>query len=365
MERTTVQETTHQPTDEQASAESGATIASESALGKTARHISKRTTDLIAIAIVGIGVLQVSGRLAEWWQTDPSTVRSPRVSANETSGQPTRWGKGESAVSLLAGDQPVRMERRVITGDQDRVDGIVCERLIDILESESASADTSENHASESSSADFRQKESRLIGLLKDLTPIQQKAGHWNLYRLDTKENPLPGSFLIATRLPPNQTEAEQLVAWAIATPSSNNKWTSFVLTPKQTGNNSQKHATPIPTDGRIILSLDADSLEELTVFQRQHATPPDIARWVTELGDELTEAGWHEARAWRQSTNSAVARFEREGVSGQQPKQAMELSISLSEAGNLTGTSNVIAIPEMQLVPTEDTLRSRTLDGQ
>ena len=138
MERTTVQETSHPPTDEQASTETGATNTAESALGKTARHISKRTTDLIAIAIVGIGVLQVSGRLTEWWQTDPSTVRSPRASANETSGHPTRWGTGESAVSLLAGDQPVRMERKVILGDQDRVDKTVCERLINILESESS-----------------------------------------------------------------------------------------------------------------------------------------------------------------------------------------------------------------------------------
>lgn len=349
-----MQETSHNRKIDIAPTKSDADVTSESALQKTARHISKRTTDLIAMAIVSIGILTVSGRLAEWWKTDAASIPSPVVSANLSAGSIVRWGAGESAVSLLAGEQPVSMERRVLFGDQDRVDGILRDRLVSMLESsqaESTSTDGNQHGKVRRVDTKFADQEKRLIGMLQELTPFETRNGHWNLYRLDHANNPIPGSFLIATRMSPHRDKAESLSAWAVATPSGPDQWTSFLLTPAETERNQDQHITPVPPDGQLLISLSADTRDELTVFQRLNASHSDVGRWVREMGRQLLAAGWHETRAWQQSKTSATARFEHQT---DEKRRAMELSISLSNSGKLTGLSNVIAIPKMILVPAD-----------
>lgn len=340
-----MQETDHNANVAATSVEADTQANAESSLRKTARHISKRTTDLLAISIIGIGVLTVSGRLVEWWQAHPAAVASPAASALQSAGSAVRWGVGESDVSILAGDQTVRMERKIIFGNQDRVDSILKDRLIRTLETE-------ESQTGPNSSETFLEQEKRLLGLLKTLTPIENRQDRWSIYRLDHADNPLPGSFLIATRTATEETNPQSLVAWAIATPSGPQQWTSFVLTPTGEARRTNQHTTPVPIGGVLLLSLRTDSHEELTVFQRLDAAPSDISRWGSDISRQLSEAGWHEARPWQQSANSAKARFERTMVAKVHPHQAIELTLSLSESGKLIGTSNVIAMPKMKPVP-------------
>lgn len=342
-----MQETNHDETVATRSVDSAAPAAGESSLRKTARQISKRTTDLIAISIVGIGVMTVSGRLAEWWQTDPTAVASPAASALQSAGSAVRWGVGESNVSILAGEQSVRMERKVISGNQDRVDRILRDRLVSELENEQPKAETASDEK-------FAEQEKRLLGLLRTQTPIETQEGRWKIYRLDHADNPLPGSFLIATRSAKEPSTLESLAAWAIATPSGPKQWTSFVFTPTGAAHQSSQHTTPVPTDGQRLLSLRTDSHDELSVFQRLNADRSDIVRWTRDISGQLTKAGWHETRSWQQSANSTAARFERRLAKNQHRYQVMELTISFSESGNLTGTSNVITVPEMELVPSD-----------
>ena len=342
-----MQETNRNENAVATSVEAAAAATGESSLRKTARHISKRTTDLIAISIVGIGVMTVSGRLAEWWQTDPASVASPAASSLQSAGSAVRWGVGESNVSILAGEQSVRMERKVISGNQDRVDSILLDRLISDLEAE-------QPKPVPPSDVKFAEQEKRLLGLLRTLTPIESREGRWRIYRLDHADNPLPGSFLIATRFAESPSPLESLAAWAIATPSGPQQWTSFVFTPTGAGRKTDQHATPVPTDGQLLLSLRTDSHDELSVFQRLNAERSDMVRWTRDIGSQLTKAGWHETRSWQQSANSAAARFERPMAAKHHPHQAMEMAISFSESGKLTGTSNVITIPEMELVPSD-----------
>ena len=331
-----------------------ATKNKDSALYQTARQISKRTTDLIAIAIVTIGVLTVSGRLTEWWHTKPTSIASPYASAAISAGSPVHWGAGESAVSVLAGEHNVQMERRVLLGNQDRVDGILRDRLVVIAESKSSRispAAGNRNSNQTASGLSFPRQEERLIKLLENLAPFESKNGQWALYRLDQAANPIPGSFLIATRITTGQAKTESLAAWAIATPSSPTRWTSFVLTPADGDGDFNKPATPVPVDGRLLISLRTNSHDELTVFQRVDAATPDISRWSREVSSQLTSAGWHETRPWQQSDNSATARFERSAFDNQESHLAIELTILLNAAGILTGTSSVFSVPDLELV--------------
>jgi len=331
-----------------------ATKNKDSALYQTARQISKRTTDLIAIAIVTIGVLTVSERLIEWWHTEPTSIASPYASAAISAGSPVQWGVGESAVSVLSGEHNVQMERRVLLGNQDRVDGILRDRLVAIAESKSSRispAAGNGNSNQTASSLTFPRQEERLIKLLEDLAPFESKDGRWALYRLDQTENPIPGSFLIATCITTGQAKMESLAAWAIATPSSPTRWTSFVLTPADADGDCNQPATPVPVDGRLLISLRTNSHDELTVFQRVDAVASDISRWSRDVSSQLTAAGWHETRPWQQSDNSATARFERSAFDNQESHLAIELTILLSAAGILTGTSSVFAVPDLKLM--------------
>ena len=327
-----------------------------SAFRRIARRISQRTTDLIAIAIVSIGVLTVSGRLTEWWNTDSSTALPPGMSANQLAGPSLRWGAGESAVRLLVGEQSVQMERRVLFGNQDRVDQILRDRLVGILE-DSSSAKTEQPTGRDghiAAAEDFHHREAQLMKLLKTMPPLESHAGNWNLYRLDRVDNPVPGSFLIATSLTGDSEKTESLAAWAVAMPSGPKQWTSFVMTPTVSGQTTGTATVPVPHSARLLLSLRADSTDELTVFQQLDARQADADRWIRDMTEQLTATGWHQARSWQQSADSSTARFERTKDGSRRPRQAVEISISFTEAGKLTGTANVIAIPEFELVPIE-----------
>lgn len=330
--------------------------AGSSTLHRTARKISQRTTDLIAIAIVSIGVLTVSGRLTEWWNTDPSTVSSPVVSANRTAGPAVQWGNSESAVNLLASEYPVQIERRILFGDQGRVDGILRNRIVNILESEQLQAAgllAAGNHSDQTNStnSELQRREARLIELLDGLPPVESKKGAWNLYRLDRPDNPVPGTFLIATQAPNDQIKTESLAAWAIAIPRNQSQWTSFIMTPTTAKRTSASSNVPVPKDARLILSLRADSDDELAVFQKLEAQPSDIDRWVSEISSQLADAGWQQTRPWQQSVHSATARFEHPQDEQHIQQQALEIAISIDRSNKLTGTANVIVIPEMELV--------------
>lgn len=334
----------------------------ESSLRRTARAISQRTTDLIAIAIISLGVLTVSGRLTEWWSTDSTLALSPSASANQVAGPSTRWGTGESAVSILAGDYPVQMERRVLFGDQDRVDGILRDRLVTLFESQSS---LNNNRRIASVDSEFRDREEQLMEMLHDLPPLESRKGKWNLYRIDRADNPIPGSFLIGTRISSTAEKTESLAAWAVAMPSGPTQWTSFVMTPREAGQATGAGTAPVPEDAKVLFSLRADTHDELTVFQRLRAQPSDIERWTRDIGSQLTGSGWHEARPWQQSANLATARFEYVGNKHRPSRQAIELSISFNGTDKLTGTANVIVIPEMELVPQDGAQNLSTSDRQ
>ena len=198
------------------------------------------------------------------------------------------------------------------------------------------------------------EQQTRLLGLLATLTPIKSREGRWSIYRLDQTNNPLPGSFLMATSSAGTPSSPDSLVAWAIATPSGPQQWTSFLLTPAGVGHGAGPHVTPVPDDGKLLLSLRTDTHDELTVFQRFDAQRSDISRWTQNISTQLTTAGWQQTRSWQQSANATAARFERRMISTGHPRQAMELTLSFSESGRLTGTSNVIALPTPERAPSD-----------
>ena len=81
-------------------------------------------------------------------------------------------------MSVLAGEHAVQMERRIIFGDQDRVDGILRDRMVEIAESQTSRVGPAlrGEHASPTTGdSKFARQEERLMELLKNVAPIESR----------------------------------------------------------------------------------------------------------------------------------------------------------------------------------------------
>lgn len=318
-----------------------------------AKIISRRATDLLGIAIVTVGVLSVSGRLTEWWNTDSGALSGPEVSAGRIAGSALRWGTGESPVSLLAGDAPVRIERRSMHGDQDRIDRVLRDRLIELARSTSSGGGTAhslETSNEEERSDPHRERISRLLSLLEDTDPVESEPGQWHLYRLDHEDSFVVGSFLIATRPLANESDKPQLVGWAMAIPGGTHAWTSFVMIPANTDSRTTGSKIIIPRNADVVFSLSNPAGDELTVFQQTSSAVDQLASWIREIDNLAGKAGWQPVRGWQQSTNSASARFEWPADDATSNALAVEYSVSVDDSGRLNGLANVIAVQQTQI---------------
>ena len=287
----------------------------------------------MAIAIVVIGVLTISGQLSDWWSTNPADVMSTVESATDVAGTQVNWGSGDSAVRLVAGDFPVQLERRIERGSQDEIEerlSLRCQHILNVSTSDSM-------RAVESMFATQRQ----LLEQLAELQPLQSSPGQWSVYRVDQPGSYLPGCVLIGVRSAPGDAgDSEQFIAcWAIAIPHDEDQWTTFLFTP--TSGQTSSSPVPLPADAEPVLSLRAPSGDELSVFRSREGAAVNATVWRRTIEDGLTQTGWQTVRLWRQSHSAWTLRVEREFDSGR--SAAIELSLRETPNGRLSGIVNVI----------------------
>lgn len=307
----------------------------ETPLQKTARQLSRRTTDLLAIAIVAIGVLTISGRLLDWWSTDASEVLSPTQSASDVAGTQLHWGSGDSAVNLVAGDFPVELERRVVRGSVDDVEAQLVKRCQNILESESFSRLPKRDG--------LQRTEQRLLAQLDGRKPLTHRDGLWSIYDTDHSGSYLPATMLIGVR-ETDTADAETsqaLGCWAVAIPHGTNHWTTFVFTP--TNGQASSSAVSLPEDAEPVLSLRTPAGDELSVFRSREgaSVTPDL--WRRTIEESLTRAGWQTVRPWQQSEAAWSLRVEGELPGKRYRAAAIELSLRQTDDRRLSCIVNVI----------------------
>lgn len=306
-----------------------------SPMQRATRQLSRRTTDLVAIAIVAIGVLTISGQLRDWWLTDPSDVMSTVESATNVAGTQVNWGSGDSAVRLAAGDFPVELERRIERGSQDEIEERLSVRCQQILQ-----ATTSDSlQAVESMHAIQR----KLMKQLADLQPLTSSPGQWSVYRVDQPGSYLPGCVLIGIRTVPDDAgKTEPFIAcWAIAIPHDEDQWTTFLFTP--TSGQASSSPVRLPVDAEPVLSLRTPAGDELSVFRSREGAAVNATIWRRSIEDSLTRTGWQTVRPWRQSGSAWTIRVEGEFDSARPRSAAIELSLRETPDGRLSGIVNVI----------------------
>ena len=289
-----------------------------------AKKISGRTTDLLAIAVIGFGIFAVSGRLSDWWNTPPDSVLAQSEIVPEVVGSEVAWPEMDIPVAMNLGDFPVRVERLMIRGDLSKLEKIVFSRLESVLrEGRSGSLP----HTGKSKVAKAATK---LEGLLTKIDPVRQDANAWQIYRLDEPGTPGFSSMFIGTRL---QEDRPRIVTWAMAMPWREHEWKVFFFQPAKGGQTS----VAIPPGAELTMSMQEPSGTELAAFQAVDDSA-SLESWQTFYSRTLGSDGWRITRDWSEQDSRSTARFENGTL-------AVEL-ILRTENDTLSGLASVIRLP-------------------
>ncbi len=306
-----------------------------------ARVLARRATDLFAISVVLVGVLAVSGRLADWWETDPNDVLRPDQTVAGVAGTQTSWGAGETSVALRLGQLPLVMHRQVLVGDEERVFARLRQNCRELLEA---------SHRERLLLPPTGENEMAILLGLDALVPIEQAEGKWKLYRVDQPGSFVVGQLLIGIReSSPNAPlgSMPELVCWAMAIPKGEAQWTLFTFERTTTGTEVTSKV-PIPPDARLTLSVADPSGGQMVGFEATLGTSEEAAllagQWAELFEAELHRENWKLARDWARKGSAYSARFER---------QDEVLEIQWSALSNkLIGLANTINRPGNQPIP-------------
>jgi len=330
------------------------------------RRIAGRTTDLLGIAVVAAGVLSVSGRLAEWWSTDPADLTSPQRDAMSITGTQRLWGPGSATVRIESDGLPVDMERKLVRGTRDQMDQVLRARCRDCLSRQGTVPEGTALVPGAANSAvrsDMGRRladtEARLLTLLKDETPIERNPGEWALYRIDRSDRLFPAGCLvgIAERsmeggstdgAEGTETAGAAVVCWGLAIPDAGDQWTTFFFS--RTG--AATGAVPplnLPASLEITLSLNTGTGDGLCAFRSRPGERHSIEDVCRAIGSNLEQTGWRLTRNWTQFPEHRSARFEqtRGSGAGSAASVAVEVSIQETPDDDLTGLASIIVLPD------------------
>ena len=289
-----------------------------------ARKISGRTTDLLAIAVIGIGIFAVSGRLSDWWSTPPDLVLTQSGIVPEVVGSKVAWPEMDIPVAMNLGDFPVSVDRLMIQGDLSKLEQIVFSRLESVLRA-SSSGSLPRNGESKVARA-----ATKLEGLLTKIDPVRKDADAWQIYRLDEPGTPGFSSMFIGTQF---QKGRLRIVTWAMAMPWRGDEWKVFFFQPAQ----GSKTSVAIPSGAEVTMSMQEPSGAELAAFE----AVDDLASfesWQTFYTKTFGRDGWRNTRNWSEQDSRSTARFENGTL-------AVEL-ILRTENDTLFGLASVIRLP-------------------
>lgn len=294
-----------------------------------AQRVMRRTTDLLAIAILLIGGLMVGGRLSKWWATDPADTPSPMEVAQAESGAPAHWGDDGQPVTLEFGPFAQALRRQELRGTTEEITRQLtdwCRNTVQQSDLPSAVPDA---------------RETALLKQLKTLPAVATLPNRGTVYRAD-----YPVSMVLGTRLADGRnggkTEdvpAERVVCWGFAFPQRPGVWTVFLSGPGEAARQlSPLPSIELPKHCERLISLRNDRGDALLAF-----TGADRASVARRHFEEWFQArGWAVGRAWNEVNGRWSARFV--SPPGDAPQAGWEGSVDLQlgDQGN-GGVSGVL----------------------
>ena len=308
---------------------------------RLARQITRRTTDLLAIAIVTVCLLAIGGQVSQWWQTSPDDV-SPSNVPGYTG---TAWGAGGTPVSLEFEGLAFTLRRQTVAGDeQAAAEGLM-----------SAAREIAAGNAAPA--GEIEKSERALLEALRALEPADE-VGTSRIYRFDLplpmvlvtrrdsseddgraakeraeRQDPLtpPGSPL-STRA---EEAAERVVCWGRAFPVGETSWRLFLFHSPHSGAASAGAGDiPLPPRSRRLHSIRDHS--GLCWIGFTGAGSP--RQWMRFFDGSLAERGWERTSEWRIDDRSCAARF----ISASDSAGTVDVHFSTAGQDQLSGIISV-----------------------
>ena len=251
---------------------------------KLSRKISSRTTDLLAVAILAVGLLAIGGNLSRWWQKSPEDA----AHSNERLKKSTAWGSAGDGVSLEWGDLNYAVHRQRLTGDAESIGeqlkAIVIRRFPKIPLPNSPP----------------KQAEQKLLKELESIPITQVLDADTRLYLL--------GEQLPMILLTKPTGESRRVICWARAFPRAENDWIAFLFFPseKKELTNPDFQPIPLPPDSRRIQTIQEAGQRSWTAFRG----PGPVLDWHRHFDKWFTDQAWNQNREWSRTPTGWSAGF-------------------------------------------------------
>jgi hypothetical protein len=279
------------------------------------RRIARRTTDLIAIALLLAAGLTIARRVVVWWKTEPGDLRAdPEYVYSSDALAP--WGIAPGGTALDLGELPLSLHREALRGAKSNaLDRLRGECRTTLVEADGALLDAL---------PPVSESESRLLTQLAAQPAAESGPNdRWALYDVP---GPLPMVLGVHRGLPPDATP--RVVSWGLVLPLGEDAWSILRVTPQGAGSGpADRLPVSLPADARRGLALRDSLGGSLVTFT---GTGPPAA-WRRHFDQLAEDNGWTIAAIWRTDPAawSAAWILTREGE-----PQRLDLQLTRTDAG-------------------------------
>lgn len=289
----------------QAGAQTPSTRIPQRDFGWLAKQITRRTTDVLVILILGVGLLSVGGKLREWWQDDRGTGVHPKLAADQWLGHSLPWGVDGKPVAVDFGSNPYTVERQTLRGTA--------------AEASQALMDRCRRHTTAAAppATAANKRETALLHRLADHQPIAS-GGDWRLYRIDYPTRMFVGVRSCRRRSANSrdgsrQNPVDRVVSWGILFPFKDQQWTSFLFHPVRGSAEFDMPQFELPESAKQVMSIRSDTAGAILAF----AGRGSVGEWQTHFDTWFAAHQGVKFRDWSTDKQSCTARFGLEQDAG------------------------------------------------
>jgi len=277
-----------------------------------AKRISAWTTRGLLTVIVLVAGLGFGRQVLKWWAADATPPGTAAVGlATDGLGDPSQLH------TLQFGDNSWSLQRRSISGEKDKAIEQLRAACREVLQTVSPPAKAGEGPRATAAG------EREFLAFLSNSTPIEEKAGKWRLYELNTAlpmavgvartecgpKGTVPFSLTRKLGQSPNLAQmGYRVVIWGLAVPAGPGGWTLCTFQPgaQSGGERSGSTDVPLPPGGHRTLSIRSAGGGGIVAF----GGPDRPAQWRRFYNDWFARQGWQAAATWQPTGAAWYAKF-------------------------------------------------------
>lgn len=289
------------------------------AYARLARRLARRTTDVIVIALVGMGLYNVGDQLTAWWHAEPPEAERAAALA------PTipDWDFNAAAIQLRFGQQPLVISRETFQGSAE----LAYHKLTNTCLQLAASA----TYAPVTESSAVPVDERRLIQLL-EAHPAQTTAESVRVYHIR-----VPQVTGIAVReIEYDGVVHKRVGCWASLLPGSDDAWTLVAFYPSRAESTLSGVAVDLPPGASHSVSIGQP--ERLTMLAFDGTGP--LEAWRDHFDRQLSELGYQRLHERNHSDRGLAIRWSR--PNDDEVKSTIDLMIHTDAQGRYRGMLTV-----------------------